>query len=71
MKPPDLHLGLIALRDCGLIMASTWHPVFSQLVRDELVVRRPLPTPGGFKSVYRLGERGKRYVDRHSQGGIT
>ena len=67
MKSEDLHRGILALRDCGVIMANTWHPVYSQLTRSGLAIRRPLPVPRGHKSLFTLGERGKRYVDRHAR----
>lgn len=64
---PDLHQGVIALRDCGVILADTWHPVYSQLVRAELAVRRPLHSPNGRKSTFRLSADARRYLARRGE----
>ena len=60
-------LAIRAVRDCGVIMASTFHPTYSDLARIGLLVRKPLPPPKGAKSLYTLSrsERAARYYKRN------
>lgn len=59
----QLNYRLLALRDVGALMAPKWHADLSDLVWHKLAVRSVgIQLPPGW-AVYRLSERGKRFVE--------
>jgi hypothetical protein len=59
-----LDLGLLALRDCGVVQADSYHPIYYQLTSQWLATRRALPSPRGRVAHYRITDRGRRCLAR-------